>query len=188
MFNDPTRCYYRRPDGTLASFLQEEGFPQGDPLSPFWSCLVLALLFNPLNEALATRANDRLQRSIFGDDGRGTRSANMAYFDDSLLFPAYEDLSFILAFILQKGPALGIFLSIPKTKLLTLPSNTPSTVLTASQTAHLTTALTILNGSSSIVTGGIRYLGQPLGDKNFANAYLSTAASSFQQAADRLYQ
>jgi hypothetical protein len=122
-------------------------------LSPFWSCLVLALLFNPLNEALATRANDPLQRSIFGDDGRGTRSANMAYFNDSLLFPAYEqDLSFILTFILQKGPALGIFLGIPKTKLLTLPANTPSTVLTTSQTTHLATALTIINGPSSIVT------------------------------------
>ena len=71
MYGQPTHCYYRCPDGSLNFFLQEEGFPQGDPLSPAFACLVLAVLFNSLNTSLASRAQARSRDHHFGDDGRG---------------------------------------------------------------------------------------------------------------------
>ena len=46
----------------------------------------------------------------------------------------------------------------------------------------------LLNGPASIVTGGTRFLGQPLGDRIFANTFLSKAATSFQAASIRLQQ
>jgi hypothetical protein len=128
-------------------------------LSPAFLCLVLALLFNPLNASLATRAQTHVHHQVFGDDGRGYRTAIMTYFDNVTLFPSYVDLPFILQFLLDKGPSLGIFLSLPKTKLLTLPSNTSASKLTLSQFDHLTTALALLN------------------------TFLSKAAASFQTAA-----
>ena len=78
----------------------------------------------------------------------------MAYFDDATpLFPVYDDLNFTLHFLLEHGPDLGIFLSLPKTKLLALPSDAPLSVLSPFQTA-----LALLNGQSSLVRGGIRFL------------------------------
>jgi hypothetical protein len=41
MYSNPKRCYFRTPDGNLDFFLQEDGFPQGDPLSPALACLFI---------------------------------------------------------------------------------------------------------------------------------------------------
>jgi hypothetical protein len=41
MYGAPNKCFFKLPGGTLGHFLQEDGFPQGDPLSPALSCLVI---------------------------------------------------------------------------------------------------------------------------------------------------
>jgi hypothetical protein len=115
MYGQRNHCYFHCPDGSIDCFLQEEGFPQGHPLAPALSCLVLLhLLFKPLNDSLTTRASSRVHHQDFGDDGRGSCMAVMAYLDDATLFPPYIDLPVILQFFYNKPPPLGIFLSLGK--------------------------------------------------------------------------
>ena len=59
MYSTANYCYFTRPDGTLDYFAQEEGFPQGDPLSVALVCMVLLQLLRPLNTHLKQRAEDR---------------------------------------------------------------------------------------------------------------------------------
>ena len=49
-------CWYRAENGSWSSFLQDEGFPQGCPLSPVLACLVLHEVLAELNTSLATPA------------------------------------------------------------------------------------------------------------------------------------
>jgi hypothetical protein len=44
----PNNCFFHRPDGTLDFFVQEDGFPQGVPLSPALACLVIFQTLEPI--------------------------------------------------------------------------------------------------------------------------------------------
>jgi hypothetical protein len=41
VYQPSNRCFFHTPNGTVQSFTQEDGFPQGDPLSPALACLVI---------------------------------------------------------------------------------------------------------------------------------------------------
>jgi hypothetical protein len=41
MYEQPNSCFFHQPDGSLDSLIQEDGFWQGDPLSPALTCLVI---------------------------------------------------------------------------------------------------------------------------------------------------
>jgi hypothetical protein len=187
MYEAPNKCFFHRPDGTLDFFIQEDGFPQGDPLSPALACLVIHQILQPLNETLRNRAQQRRLNHQLGDDGCGSKSATHAYFDDAFAFLPYEDLPIFIQTIQTLGPPLGIHLNKTKTQILTLPeSHETTTTLTATQLDSLHLALSLLNGPDSEIKGGTRLLGQPLGSPSFCASYLTNAASTFAQATKRL--
>mmetsp|Transcript_9328 Transcript_9328/g.14377 ORF Transcript_9328/g.14377 Transcript_9328/m.14377 type:complete len:129 (-) Transcript_9328:1439-1825(-) len=54
LYDNPSRCFFQRPDKTYDSFF---GYPQGDPLSPMLTALVLALLLlKPPNAELQEKS------------------------------------------------------------------------------------------------------------------------------------
>ena len=113
-----THSSYWTADGQLKEFLQKAGFPQGDPLAPFWSCLVLWKLLHDLDPELRARAAQRLALGDSGDDGKGGLSRFFAYMDDNQHAPDLRDVHFIFDFFEAQGPALGLTLNRTKCKLL----------------------------------------------------------------------
>jgi hypothetical protein len=78
MYENSNKCFFQCPDG---SFIQEDGFPQGDPLSPARTCLVINQI--PINAMLQTQANARQMTQQHSDDSCGSKSTAPAYFDDT---------------------------------------------------------------------------------------------------------
>jgi hypothetical protein len=187
MYSSANYCYFSRPDGTLDYFAQEEGFPQGDPLSVVLSCLVLLQLLKPLNTLLQQRADDRCAAHDYGDDGLGSRSATTSFIDDTGSFLPYEDLTAFIEYFTKYGPPLGIHLNTTKTKIFTLPSrDDTASILSPTQRHHLRCALDLLNGPSSEQTEGIRYLGHPIGSPSYCRTFILAAARDFHRATIRL--
>ena len=92
LYQEPNRCYFYHPDGTVDSFLQHEGFTQGCPLSPALAYLGRTLLTKQLNTVLQERAYNRQKNNHFpGDDGLSSLSASYSYIDDSFSFLPYTD-------------------------------------------------------------------------------------------------
>jgi hypothetical protein len=180
MYSSPNHCYFRKPDETLDHFLQEDGFPQGGPLSPALACLVIHRFLKPINQQLAQRAASCRSNQFLGDDGCGSKSAFQAYFNDANFFLPYQDLPFVLTAIATHGPSKGIFINRTKTKILTLPADlsTQQTLL-PDQFTHLQEALALLDGTNSEIKGGFQLLGQPIGSDAFATSFLQTAADTF---------
>jgi hypothetical protein len=187
MYENPNRCFFHRPDGSLDFFIQEDGFPQGDPLSPALACLVINRILGPINAMLEKRAQARRTTHQRGDDGCGSKSAAHAYFDDAFAFLPYDDLPIFIETFQRLGPPIGIILNKTKTKILTLPTTHATiTTLTTPQYTSLQQALSLLNGPTSEITGGFRLLGQPLGSQAFCTAFLDSAALKFASATKRL--
>ena len=187
MYGDANHCYFRTPDGTQDSFLQHEGFPQGDPLASILSCLVLHRLLEQLNIRARHRATQRLAAKDPGDDGIGSHAATSSFIDDTFTFLPYDDLLPFLKDFKELGPPLGIRLNRTKTLILTTTSDRPSHAhLSPTQLHHLHLALAELEGPSSEITGGTRFLGIPLGSTPFVNNFLTTAATTFERQTRRL--
>jgi hypothetical protein len=187
MYGEANHCYFRTPQGDQDFFLQNEGFPQGDPLASILSCLVLHRLLEQLNARAHTRAQLRLATKNPGDDGLGSQAATSSFIDDTFAYLTYEDLlPFILDFK-ELGAPLGIRLNRSKTQILTTTTTQPShSLLSASQLHHLHLALAELEGPDSEITQGTRLLGAPLGSTDFVNRFLDKAAATFDQQTRRL--
>jgi hypothetical protein len=163
----------RTPEGALSSFLQAEGFPQGDPLASILACLVLHRLLEQLNTRALHRARLRLPAKIPGDDGKGSQAATSSFMDDTFAFLPYEDLALFIQEFKELGPPLGIRLNRSKTKILTTTATQPSrTLLSPLQRHHLHLALADLAGPNQEITQGTRFLGAPQ-----APPFLSTTSS-----------
>jgi hypothetical protein len=187
MYGAANRCYFTTPDGTTDFFLQHEGFPQGDPLATVLSCLVLHQLLLPLNSGLADRAAQRLRAKLPGDDGFGSHAATSSFIDDTFVFLDYQDLPWFLDTFQSLGLPLGIRLNRTKTKIFTTTASTDSAdFLFPSQLSNLQKALSSLDGASSEVRQGVRFLGGPLGSPAFAKNFLHDAALTFSQRTRRL--
>jgi hypothetical protein len=107
MYSNPNRCYFHCPDGTLDFFLQENGFPQGNPFSPALACLVIHRFLKVIVAQLSQRVKTHWNRSILGDDSCGSK----------LAFQAYSDLPFVLHSIQTDGRSKGISMNKTKTKI-----------------------------------------------------------------------
>jgi hypothetical protein len=187
MYGSANRCYFTTPEGTTDFFLQHEGFPQGDPLAPVLACLVLHQLLEPLNAGLSDRAATRLLSKATGGDGNGSLAATSSYIDDTCAFLDYSDLPWFLQTFSSLGLPLGIRLNQSKTKILTITgTGTSAEILSASQKTSLDQALSMLNGPSSEITKGTRFLGAPLGSPAFAQAFLAKSASAFARRTRQL--
>ena len=100
---------YRRANGSWVSLTQQEGFAQGSPLSPFFSCL-------PLHRLLChtQRHLDQRPRLHNADPG----SSMVAYMDDTTGLSNISDVGFIFHHLATHGPPLRLHLSDRKCKIL----------------------------------------------------------------------
>jgi hypothetical protein len=189
LYSKPNLCWYRKPDGTFATFDQEEGFAQGCPLSPLFASLVLNILLTEINKELRTRAAIRFaDHSYPGDDNLGSLAQTKSYIDDTNLALAYRDLKWFLTRFAELGAPLGISLNLRKTQILTsLTSTSPIfNPNTAPEDArHLCEALAMLGPNSEILRG-TRFLGQPIGSPDFAHEYLAGKARNHTDSTTRL--
>jgi hypothetical protein len=189
LYSSNNLCWYRKPDGTFATFEQAEGFAQGCPLSPFFASLVLNILLSELNSELQLRAKTRLKNHTYpGDDNKGSQSQTKSFIDDTNALLAYRDLTWFLERFAELGEHLGIFLNLTKTQILT--SLTPTSPIfnkniSPDDAKHLCSALKML-GKNSEILQGTRFLGQPLGGTDFANNFLTNKTSDYTQATNRL--
>jgi hypothetical protein len=87
--------WYQRDDGVWESLLQLDGFAQGDPLAPFYSCLALQRLLRALDGELRARALMR---------GQTYASFPVAYMDDTTLVAHLQDVAFIFDYIARYAP------------------------------------------------------------------------------------
>jgi hypothetical protein len=87
MYDAPNRCHFLDPDGQRDFLTQNDGAPQGDPLS----ALVLHDFLAEYQEAQSHRAKERLAKCNPGDDGWGSIAVPRHYIDDGLYFLPYED-------------------------------------------------------------------------------------------------
>jgi hypothetical protein len=178
LYDTANTCWFRTEDASWSSFLQEEGFPQGCPLSPLLACLVLHEILTDLNRSLASRAAARSDPLL--------PTTNLSYIDDTGACLRYEDLPFYISEFDRLGIPHGIRLSLTKTKLLTSVTGTSPT-LSAHNAPFLHQALDIL-GPSSELTSGARSLGQPIGSHAFTTSFLTSKLTTFRRQAIDLHR
>jgi hypothetical protein len=185
--NNP--CWHRQPDGTFATFDQAEGFTQGCPLSPFFTCLVLHILLTDLNTSLRLHALTRHTDHTFpGDDGMGSLAQTKSYLNNTNIVLPYRDLTWFIHAFAEQGAPLSIYLNHTKTKILT--SLTPTSPICNSNIAtkdaqSLCETLAKL-GSNSELLEGTRFLGQPLGNNAFAARFFDAKASEYSSASSHI--
>ncbi|MGH7974390.1 MAG: reverse transcriptase domain-containing protein [bacterium] len=119
MYKIPPKVWYQLPEGTWKYFLQIEGFPQGCPLSPFFSALVLHCILVELDQELRQRASDRKISGDLGDDGLGSVTDIFAFLDDTSSVIHYDDLLFMFRRFVELGAPLGCHLAQGKCTILT---------------------------------------------------------------------
>ena len=172
----PTPSWYFDDNDTAARFTQQEGFPQGCPLSPLFSCLVLRALTTRLNEEQHQRARQRKHNGQLLDDGQGGLAHTASIMDDTSVCLPHADLPWFLRRLEELGAPLGIRLNKGKTHILSTTSgSSPSTSLSPNDKKSLYEALVFLdpnNPDDREITGGTRFLGQPVGSPSFARHFL----------------
>jgi hypothetical protein len=137
MHGEANHCYFRTPEGDLSSFLQAEGFRQGDPLASILSCLVLHHLLEQLNTRALCRARLRLTAKIPRDNGKGSQAATSSFIDDTFAFLPYEDLALFIQDFKELGPPSASGSIDPKPKSSPPPPPSPP-----AHCSHLSNATT----------------------------------------------
>ena len=171
------------------SFLQEEGFPQGCPLSPLFACLVLSAITDSINTDLQIRATNRCNNNQPMDDDHGATAHTTSILDDTSICLCFQDLPWFLTQLQTRGAPFGIHISLSKIKIMTSTSGrSPLQDLQPPDAHALSTALAFLNPqnpSAAEITTGIRFLGHPIGHPNFVHSFimqrLTTAASHLER-------
>ena len=174
--NNPCDQWYFDENKKAKHLIQEEGFPQGCPLSPLFSCLVLLALTTQLNKEQAKRAQQRKMSNNAYDDGMGGISHTASIMDDTSVCLPHCDLLWFLRRFEELGKPLGIILNKRKTTILTATTGvSPRHNLDPEQQQDLQQALAFLSPDDpdqAEITQGVRFLGQPIGSQTFAQQYI----------------
>ncbi len=101
-------------DGTWTKILQEEGFAQGDPFAPLFSCLPLQRLLRGLHEQLRLRHLARISPHCHSPK----QSYPTAFMDDTLATSHLADVRSIFEYPAEHGPPLGLNLHKAKCEIL----------------------------------------------------------------------
>ncbi|MGH7954676.1 MAG: hypothetical protein ACREOZ_01820, partial [Gloeomargaritales cyanobacterium] len=107
MYKIPAEVWYQLPKGEWGHLLQIENFPQGCPLSSFFSDLVLHYIPIKLDADLRQRAATRYNQNDKGDDGLGSTTDIFAILDDTHTVVPYKDLLFLFYRFTELGAPLG---------------------------------------------------------------------------------
>ena len=188
--NQPCHSWYFDEHQQAQYLLQEEGFPQGCPLSPLFSCLVLLALTTKINKEQALRATQQLRAGDAADDGLGGKAHTASIMDDTSVCLPHTDLHWFLQRFTELGKPLGIILNQRKTKILTSTTGT-SPQLSLPHRDGLDQALTFLSPTdptSAEITDGVRFLGQPIGSIQFAQAYIKQKLTTLNERIEYLDQ
>ena len=179
-------------DNKAANYLtRTEGFPQGCPLSPLFSCLVLLALTNKLNNEQAKRAQLRLRNNDPNDDGMGGIGHTASIMDDTSVCLPHCDIPWFLHRFEELGKPLGIVLNKSKTTILTSTNGHSPSNLSENQTHSLNQALLFLSPddpSRAEITSGVRFLGQPIGSTAFARQYINKKLQGMQHKMNCILQ
>ena len=190
--NSPCNQWYFDENKNARYLTQEEGFPQGCPLSPLFSCLVLLALTNKLNKEQAKRAQLRKVSHDPHDDTMGGIGHTASIMDDTSVCLPHCDLLWFLQRFEELGKPLGIILNKNKTTILTSTTGTsPSHNLKPEQQQNLQKALEFLspdNPEKAEITHGVRFLGQPIGSQSFAQQYINQKLENMCNKMDCLTQ
>ncbi|MGH7955178.1 MAG: reverse transcriptase domain-containing protein, partial [Gloeomargaritales cyanobacterium] len=183
MYKLPPKVWYQLPEGTWDHFLQIEGFPQGCPLSPFFSALVLHCILEELDRELRQRASERLTSKDLGDDGLGGVTDIFAFLDDTSSVVPYDDLLYMFQRFVELGTSLGCHLAPGKCTILTSTcSISPAAYLSERHRTELHTVLTTYcGGPSGELVKGTRLLGYPLGNTEFGSAFHYRAVNNLKK-------
>ena len=105
--------------------------------------------------------------------------------DDTSICLPHEDLPWFLRRFEELGKPLGVELSKHKTYILTTTTGTsPTSLLSNTKKESLITALSFLNPTDPRqheITGGTRFLGQPIGSPNFARQFIALRLEKMSQ-------
>ena len=172
-----TPSWYFNDNNDPDKLMQTEGFPQGCPLSPLFSCLVLEALTSTLNDKQRQRAAERLKAGNTHDDGKGGQAHTASIMDDTSICLPHEDLPWFIHRFEELGRPLGIDLNKQKTLILTTTTGiSPIDSLPTENSQYLRKALTMLDPQHPErreITGGTRFLGQPIDSKDFARQFIN---------------
>jgi len=174
LYYQPTRCWYRDPDGQRRFFLRQEGSSQGCPFAAFLACLVLHEVLSPISKELTKRAANRKSNGDAGDDGLGSNAILMSYIDDCTLSLHYDDLLYFIEAFNTIGHPLGCKLKQQKCKVLTSTTNiSPLPYLPLNHASSLTKVLEQYCGgvTKGEALNGVRILGAPIGNSTFVEQY-----------------
>ena len=187
-----TPSWFFNDKGEADKLLQDEGFPQGCPLSPLFACLVLLTVTIQINKEQLQRALRRKKAGDAHDDGKGRQAHTASIMDDTSICLPHVDLPWFLARFEELGALLGVQLNKAKTQILTTTTAITATTdgyLPTQAQQHLTDALRHLNPgnpTAAEITTGTRFLGQPVGSQAFARQYIQKRLTQMQQNVDLL--
>ena len=155
-------------------FIQNEGFAQGCPLSPFFACLVLQELMVKLSSNLEQRAQIRERLTSF----------LVAYMDDQAAIANIEDIKYIFQFFQTEGPGKGLHLSKEKCEiLLSTKGTSPMNRFSKKTQADLYwAASTFCQKTENLFQlKGTNFLGTPLGQPTFVENALNENNIKFRK-------
>ena len=185
-----TSSWYFNENNASDKLMQTEGFPQGCPLSPLFSCLVLEALTNRINTEQRLRAAARLKTGNTYDDGKGGQAHTASIMDDTSICLPHEDLPWFIQRFEELGRPLGVDLNKQKTLILTTTTGTsPTDSLPAENKQCLLQALAMLDPlhpEQREITGGTRFLGQPIGSQDFAKHFINLRLQAMAAKIDLL--
>ena len=188
----PCQSWFFDADKNPSQFLQEEGFPQGCPLSPLFACLLLLALTNKINKEQAARAAVRKTNGDDYDDGKGGVAHTASIMDDTSICLPHQDIDWFLQRFQQLGEPMGIQLNVTKTKILTSTSHeSPLERLQPQHRSSLQHALHLLSPNdpkAAELTTGTRFLGQPIGSPTFAQTFIEQRLHNMESNLDKLNQ
>jgi hypothetical protein len=183
-YSNANTVHHKWSNRTWRQLLMEEGVTQGCPLSPLFASFVVARLLKPIDPLLRTWAAKQLASGNPSDDKYGGITRLLSYVDNISTCIYLPDLEFFCNTLKTNGTALGCFIDMTKTRILTCCNGTsPLPLISASNpklglliantiATFLTTPHPTDTTAPAIpvkLTHGFRLLGHPIGSATFAN-------------------